>query len=100
MNARPVAALALVLAALLPAACKQEAASDKTAAGQVLPGSASDAMLPADRVTSQPPLDPGAQRAEGRGANAEATGAPRAATTPAATPGATEPAPQGTSAAE
>ena len=33
------------------------------AAGQILPGSASDAMLPLETVTSQPPYAPRAERA-------------------------------------
>jgi hypothetical protein len=37
---------------------KQAAPSHATAAGEVLPGSASDAMLPIDSVRSQPPLAP------------------------------------------
>jgi hypothetical protein len=52
MTRRPLALTALALATLLTA-CKREAAPD-AAAGQVLPGSISDAMLPQDRVTSQP----------------------------------------------
>ncbi|MBC2670893.1 hypothetical protein ACFOON_04200 [Novosphingobium piscinae] len=61
------------------------AGCDKTAPGQsdaavpVLPGSASDAMLPLDTVTSQPPLDPRAVRS-GRAAEpgADATEAAEA----------------------
>jgi len=46
------------LMALAVAGCGDKAAPDKTAAagGEVLPGSASDAMLPQDTVRSQPPL--------------------------------------------
>ena len=46
------------LMALALAGCGDKTAPDKTAAagGQVLPGSASDAMLPQDTVRSQPPL--------------------------------------------
>jgi hypothetical protein len=72
-------ALILTACCALPlAACKQEAAPANGAApGQVLPGSISDAMLPEDRVTSHPPLDPGAVRVRASGAAAEdATGAP------------------------
>jgi len=48
----------LCLLALGLAACGDKAATDKNAAagGQVLPGSTSDAMLPHDTVSSQPPL--------------------------------------------
>lgn len=92
MTLRPLALPALALLTLLPA-CKREAAPDATGSGQILPGSASDAMLPADRVTSQPPLDPRADRG-GRSAEDQASGAPEGAT------GAAEPAPQGTGGAD
>ena len=85
----------LIALALLPAACKREAAPAGAAAGEILPGSASDAMLPADRVTSQPPLDPRAERGAG-GAEAKASGAPAGATGAAAA----EPAAEGTAGAE
>ena len=51
----PVLALALALAG-----CKGEEkpAQDARAAGEILPGSASDAMIPYDTVRSQPPLAP------------------------------------------
>jgi hypothetical protein len=49
-------ALALVLAL---AACKGgEKETGGTAEGQILPGSASDAMIHYDQLTSQPPLAP------------------------------------------
>ncbi len=48
--------------ALLPlalAACQGEKPDDKArAGGEILPGSASDAMLPLDTLRSQPPLAP------------------------------------------
>lgn len=46
--------------ALALAACKgeQKPAQDARAAGEVLPGSASDAMIPYDALKSQPPLAP------------------------------------------
>ncbi|MDE2435838.1 MAG: hypothetical protein KGM49_06230, partial [Sphingomonadales bacterium] len=60
------ATLPLLVLALTLAGCggakKQEGAG--TAEGEVLPGSASDAMLPYDSVKSQPPLAP---RSETRG---------------------------------
>ena len=66
-------AMAILLAAVPLAACKKSGTTDSgNASGQILPGSASDAMLPEDRVTSQPPLDPGAVRS----AKSGATGAP------------------------
>ena len=88
--------------ALLPlalAACQGEKPDEKASAGgEILPGSASDAMLPLDTLRSQPPLAPrpeasGAQddaaaggaeadatQSEGAAAPAEATPAPAAAT--------------------
>lgn len=51
----------LILAAIVFAltACQGEPSSaGKTAGGEILPGSASDAMLPLDTVRSQPPLAP------------------------------------------
>jgi len=89
-------ALAVLLAALPLAACKKSGTTDSgNASGQILPGSISDAMLPEDRVTSQPPLDPGAVRAARSaatgGAQEEATdGAPAASAAPE--PAATAPA--------
>jgi len=78
---------ALLLAAPL-AACKKSPSGNATASGEILPGSASDAMLPEDRVTSQPPLDP-------RGVRTvhvadEATAAPEASAAAAAEPAATK----------
>lgn len=56
--ARHLAVVGLIPLAL--SACKKEekAAEATTAQGEVLPGSASDAMLPLDSVRSQPPLAP------------------------------------------
>lgn len=53
----PLMTLALTLAL---GACKgeQKPAQDARAAGEILPGSASDAMIPYDTVRSQPPLAP------------------------------------------
>jgi hypothetical protein len=98
MTARPPGRLiALPLFALLALpGCKREAAPDAGTANQVLPGSASDAMLPVDRLTSQPPLDPRADRGsvaasadKGSATEAAAEAAPAAA-----------PAPEGTGAAD
>lgn len=59
---RPVPTLALVLAPILAlAACggaEKKEKDQRTAAGEILPGSISDAMLPYDTVRSQPPLAP------------------------------------------
>ena len=69
-------ALILAPAVLLLAltACKKDGTKEQTASGQVLPGSISDAMLPEDRVTSHPPLDPGADRTQGGGGAAGPAG--------------------------
>ena len=40
------------------AACNRQTEKQVQAGGEILPGSASDAMLPLDTVTSQPPLAP------------------------------------------
>lgn len=59
---RPALTLALILAPILTlAACGGTEKNEKdrrTAAGEILPGSISDAMLPYDTVRSQPPLAP------------------------------------------
>ena len=72
---RPVCLAACAFA--LPfaaAACKGEkkAAQDANAEGEILPGSASDAMLPYDTVRSQPPLAPPPSASGKPGAKAEA----------------------------
>ena len=51
-------ALPLTLAACQGETKKTGADETRTAQGEVLPGSASDAMLPLDTVRSQPPLAP------------------------------------------
>ena len=62
MNCR---ALIIPLQVLALTACKKDApAQSQQAAGEVLPGSVSDAMLPLDTVTSQPPLAPHTEKAE------------------------------------
>jgi hypothetical protein len=67
--------LALCPLALL-AACNDEAGDDSRAAtGEVLEGTVSDAMLPVDRVRSEPPLeDPEAFEAAQEEASEAATG--------------------------
>lgn len=89
---RSHAAVALLLCSLPLAACQQERSSRADASGQVLPGSISDAMLPEDRVTSQPPLDPGAGRAarNDRAEDAKATTAAAPAATAAPEPAASQ----------
>ena len=54
--------------------CQQSAPGQSDAAVPVLDGTASDAMLPLDTATSQPPLDPRAARAA-RSAPADSTAA-------------------------
>lgn len=53
-------AVPLIGLMLALAACKGEEkpAQDARAAGEILPGSASDAMIPYDTVRSEPPLAP------------------------------------------
>ncbi len=89
---------ALILAVALGlAACKGEnkGTDARTAVGEILPASASDAMLPYDSLRSQPPLAPptgAAGKSKGKGEGAEeARGA-------AATDGADAPAPTETAA--
>ena len=52
-------AFLVLLAAALVAACGGEASDDdgRLASGEVLEGTISDAMLPIDRVRSEPPLE-------------------------------------------
>lgn len=57
-------ALIPALLALALAACSGDGQKDQgsgTASGEVLPGSASDAMIPLDQVKSQAPLAPKAE---------------------------------------
>lgn len=86
---RLLAAAALMLAA---AACHKQPDKQDQAGGEILPGSASDAMLPMDTVTSQPPLAPRSDK----GPSAGESEAAEAAVPDAATPAPAEPAaPQG-----
>ena len=90
----------VLLAGLALASCqkKKQAQVQATAGGEVLPGSASDAMLPIDTVRSQPPLAP---RVEPSGkaptGKAEAPGGP-AEGEPAAEPSAEAPQAEATAA--
>jgi hypothetical protein len=67
--------LCLGLLSLALGACKGEKkpAESRTAEGEILPGSASDAMLPLDTVRSQPPLAP-LEMASGKPAKTSAGG--------------------------
>ena len=84
------AALLLALPLSLGACNKQDTTRDANASGEILPGSISDAMLPEDRVTSQPPLAPQSAR-PGKGA---ASAAPADATTAPEAAAPAEPAPK------
>lgn len=82
---RPALTLALVLALPMAlAACggtEKKQKDQRTAAGEILPGSISDSMLPYDTVQSQPPLAPpetvkgGSKDAAGTQADAAASDA-------------------------
>jgi hypothetical protein len=89
--------LRLLCLGILPltlSACNSEKkpAESRTAQGEILPGSASDAMLPLDTIRSQPPLAPmeteGAKpgKASAGGSAAEADDAETAATEAAVGP--------------
>lgn len=75
-------------AALLLAACGGEAPADEAVAGggEVLEGTASDAMLPLATVTSQPPLAPPEPEPARRGAAPAATPTGDATPSPASVP--------------
>jgi hypothetical protein len=66
---RPAAAMGLILALpLVLTACggsEKKAKDQRTAAGEILPGSISDSMLPYDTVHSQPPLAPPSEPGKG-----------------------------------
>jgi hypothetical protein len=80
---RPALARATVLAAvLLLGACHKGNDTNRSASGEVLPGTISDNMLPLDKVTSQPPLAAPTGKASGK------PGAPHAAGHAAADSGA------------
>lgn len=96
--ARSWALLCAGAALLALGACGKEKKPDesRTAQGEVLPGSASDAMLPLDTVRSQPPLAP-VEAASGKpGAKPGAPGATESEAAPGATEEATAPSPGAT----
>ena len=84
----------LAIATLLVlSACNKQTDKQVQAGGEILPGSASDAMLPLDTVTSQPPLAPITEKAPGTGkpstsagVRPDAAGAPDSAPVPAPVP--------------
>mgnify|MGYP001154164366 CR=1 FL=1 len=102
MTARfPAALTVLALAALPLGACGGGGGGDddRTASGEVLEGTISDAMLPLDTVTSEPPLMKTESPKAAAGGEAEAPGeegeegaaqASEAPATPAATATATQ----------
>lgn len=95
---KPCPTVLIFAVALGLTACKGEnkGADERTAVGEILPGSASDAMLPYDSLRSQPPLAPPtgpAGTSKGKGDGAE--DAPDAV----ATEGDSDPAPAETAAA-
>jgi hypothetical protein len=85
----PVRSLALLLPLVLLAACgKSSDGNDRrSASGEVLPGTTSDAMLPLDKLKSQPPLlAPSAAKSTPEGLADEASGADEATTEAPAAP--------------
>lgn len=78
---RLIAAVVLMLAA---AACHKQPDKQGQAGGEILPGSASDAMLPMDTVTSQPPLAPRSDKGPSAGESDAADAAAPDAAAPAA----------------
>lgn len=95
----PLAALSLALAL---GACQDEkkATTAGSAGGEVLPGSASDAMLPVDQVRSQPPLAPKATASASENGQKPKSGAATKSDTPASDEAPVEPAPVATAEAE
>ncbi|HEY0958244.1 MAG TPA: hypothetical protein VGE05_03110 [Novosphingobium sp.] len=92
-----LAALLLLILPIALSACQSEdkPAQKGTAAGEILEGSASDAMLPLDTVRSQPPLAPRPEAsgkakeeddegADGEQPAADASAAPSAPASPTA----------------
>jgi len=86
--------LAFAMVALLPLSACKKAEPEKTsqAGGEVLPGSVSDAMLPLDTVTSQPPLAPRIVPSAGVKAKPEEASSEAGDATPADVPAAKPPA--------
>lgn len=81
-------ALSICLIALALGACsgdKRDGGAGK-AAGEILPGSVSDAMLPVDTVRSQAPLAPKVEAASTKAAETDPSEAASEAADPAAPP--------------
>ena len=67
---------AAALACLVLAGCEKKAAEGNKAAGEVLEGTISDAMIATDKVRSEPPLAPHAAKAvDAKGPKAKGKGA-------------------------
>jgi hypothetical protein len=91
--------LILLLPLVLLAGCGKSAENDRrSATGEVLEGTISDAMLPLDKVKSQPPLlSPSQEKTTPEGAEDEQSGVDDATTEASGEPAAeTAPAPQAT----
>ena len=91
----PLALLGAVTVAGALTGCqekKQAAPSHATAVGEVLPGSASDAMLPVDTVRSQPPLAPKVEPSGSKSDKAHASAKPAPGNDVVAEPAAEPPA--------
>ncbi|MFM5931832.1 MAG: hypothetical protein ACKOPQ_13075 [Novosphingobium sp.] len=81
---KPILILAAVAAVLPLAACgDKQPATQAQAAGEILPGSISDEMLPMDTATSKPPLAP-KTAGSGNGDGGEDSGEDGGDTAPAA----------------
>ena len=103
MTERTIPLLLTMLSALALAACSDKHPNDnRTAQGQVLEGSVSDAMLPLDTVRSQAPLAPRAAPSDVQTKVSKDAKSPNPATAPvilpsdSATPDATPAAPAAT----
>ena len=76
---KPFAIVALCLLALTACQAEPNKAAGGTAQGEVLPGAASDAMLPLDTLKSQAPLAPKTEGEGGDKAAAKPNGKPKVA---------------------
>ena len=82
---------AAALACLIVGGCERKAAEGNQAAGEVLEGTISDAMIATDQTRSEPPLAPNtAKHADGKGekAKGKAVDVPEAAPAADASPAA------------
>ncbi len=87
MTVRTIPLLLTVLSAAALAACSDKTADDnRTAQGQVLEGSVSDAMLPMDTVRSQAPLAPRAAPSDVQTKDIKDASSPKPAAVPVPLP--------------